>query len=268
MAINRCSSPYPARRLPAQFLAQPPSVPLLGSSWGVPLPTSTHSRTHPLLLFVSMALPPILNVGSKFLKDKIVRDVVTGRKHICLAISEPGAGSDVAAIAATAIKSPDGKSYGEFKGGGACVLMCVCAPTFLRCFHSMCVHTGACASIPASPSPFPHSHPWTVVNGQKKWITGAHGGAWFTCSASGCTRVGVDGGRLVFGWKWAMGVRVVSISWHHTLDSLTPMTCMLARDPWRYCLLFHRWVDGGLLHDGGEDGWGGQRCHGHFPPLH
>jgi hypothetical protein len=65
-----------------------------------------------------MALPPILNVGSKFLKDKIVRDVVTGRKHICLAISEPGAGSDVAAIATTAVKSPDGKSYGEC--GGRC----------------------------------------------------------------------------------------------------------------------------------------------------
>lgn len=154
MAINRCSSPYPARHLPAQFLAQPPSVPLLGSSWGVPLPTSTHTRTHPLLLFVSMALPPILNVGSKFLKDKIVRDVVTGRKHICLAISEPGAGSDVAAIAATAIKSPDGKSYGEFKGGGACVLMCVCSNVSPLFSLHVCARMRVCVH-PCIPAPLP-----------------------------------------------------------------------------------------------------------------
>lgn len=40
----------------------------------------------------SMALPPILNYGSEYLKNKVARDVVTGRKHICLAISEPTAG--------------------------------------------------------------------------------------------------------------------------------------------------------------------------------
>jgi acyl-CoA dehydrogenase len=59
----------------------------------------------------SMALPPILNAGSRFLKDKIVRDVVTGKKHICLGISEPWAGSDVSAIRTTAVKTADGKAY-------------------------------------------------------------------------------------------------------------------------------------------------------------
>jgi alkylation response protein AidB-like acyl-CoA dehydrogenase len=38
----------------------------------------------------SMALPPLLRFGSQRLKEKVVRDVVTGRKHISLAISEPG----------------------------------------------------------------------------------------------------------------------------------------------------------------------------------
>jgi alkylation response protein AidB-like acyl-CoA dehydrogenase len=52
----------------------------------------------------SMALPPILHYGSDYIKNKVVRDVVTGKKSICLAISEPGAGSDVANIQATAKK--------------------------------------------------------------------------------------------------------------------------------------------------------------------
>jgi alkylation response protein AidB-like acyl-CoA dehydrogenase len=59
----------------------------------------------------SMALPPIIKGGSKALKDKIVRDVVTGKKHVCLAISEPWAGSDVSAIRTSAVKTADGKAY-------------------------------------------------------------------------------------------------------------------------------------------------------------
>lgn len=46
----------------------------------------------------SMALPPLMTYGSQYLKDKVCRDVVMGKKHICLAISEPHAGSDVAGV--------------------------------------------------------------------------------------------------------------------------------------------------------------------------
>eukprot|EP01116_Phalansterium_solitarium_P012522 TRINITY_DN288_c1_g1_i2.p2 TRINITY_DN288_c1_g1~~TRINITY_DN288_c1_g1_i2.p2 ORF type:complete len:426 (-),score=189.53 TRINITY_DN288_c1_g1_i2:153-1430(-) len=59
----------------------------------------------------SMALPPILVAGSDYLKQKVVRDVVTGKKNICLAISEPQAGSDVANLTTTAVKDPSGKFY-------------------------------------------------------------------------------------------------------------------------------------------------------------
>ncbi len=55
----------------------------------------------------SMALPPILSVGSQYLKDLVCRDVVTGKKHICLAISEPWAGSDVANIRTSAVRVGD-----------------------------------------------------------------------------------------------------------------------------------------------------------------
>ena len=55
----------------------------------------------------SMALPPVLNYGSGYLKQKVCREVITGRKAICLAISEPYAGSDVASIRTTAVRQGD-----------------------------------------------------------------------------------------------------------------------------------------------------------------
>ena len=55
----------------------------------------------------SMALPPLMLHGSQYLKDKVCRDVVMGRKNICLAISEPYAGSDVANIRTTAVRHGD-----------------------------------------------------------------------------------------------------------------------------------------------------------------
>jgi hypothetical protein len=39
-----------------------------------------------------MALPPIIEYGSDFLKDLILKDVVAGKKNICITISEPPAG--------------------------------------------------------------------------------------------------------------------------------------------------------------------------------
>jgi alkylation response protein AidB-like acyl-CoA dehydrogenase len=56
----------------------------------------------------AMALPPIINEGSQYLKNTVCRDAVCGKKSICLGISEPGAGSDVANIQASA------KRDGEF----------------------------------------------------------------------------------------------------------------------------------------------------------
>lgn len=55
----------------------------------------------------SMALPPILNFGSDHIKNMVARDVITGKKQISLAISEPYAGSDVAALRTTAKRVGD-----------------------------------------------------------------------------------------------------------------------------------------------------------------
>lgn len=45
------------------------------------------------------------------LKEKISEEVLSGKKKICLAITEAFAGSDVAGLRTTATKTPDGKYY-------------------------------------------------------------------------------------------------------------------------------------------------------------
>jgi len=64
-------------------------------------------------LFGGMVIgfPPILNYGSKEMKDRVIPEILSGRKRLCLAITEPTFGSDVKRIATTAKKTPDGKHY-------------------------------------------------------------------------------------------------------------------------------------------------------------
>ncbi|KAJ3330348.1 hypothetical protein HDU76_005894 [Blyttiomyces sp. JEL0837] len=58
-----------------------------------------------------IGLPPVMKFGPKWMKEKIVPEVLKGEKKICLAISDPGAGSDVSNISCVAEKTPDGKFY-------------------------------------------------------------------------------------------------------------------------------------------------------------
>ena len=60
---------------------------------------------------LSIGLPPVLNFGSQYLKDKCARSCLTGEKRICLAITEPYAGSDVANIRCSAVKDSSGQFY-------------------------------------------------------------------------------------------------------------------------------------------------------------
>jgi len=55
---------------------------------------------------LAIGLPPILLFGSKYLQDKVCRDCLTGKKVICLAITEPQAGSDVANLKTEAKITP------------------------------------------------------------------------------------------------------------------------------------------------------------------
>ena len=58
-----------------------------------------------------IALPPLVALGSQALKQRVVPAVLAGEKIAALAITEPGGGSDVAALRTTAVLSRD--SEGE-----------------------------------------------------------------------------------------------------------------------------------------------------------
>jgi len=60
---------------------------------------------------LSIGLPPVLHFGSDDLKKRIVPGCLAGDKVICLAITEPWGGSDVANLRTTAKKTADGKHY-------------------------------------------------------------------------------------------------------------------------------------------------------------
>merc|ERR1719188_573550 len=56
-----------------------------------------------------IGLPPVLKWGTPEVKQRVVPEVLTAKKVICLAITEPTAGSDVANLKTTAVK--DGNHY-------------------------------------------------------------------------------------------------------------------------------------------------------------
>ncbi|KAG5655223.1 hypothetical protein KAF25_001976 [Fusarium avenaceum] len=60
---------------------------------------------------MAYGMPPIITYGSSELQNRLLPDLIRGKKRICIAITEPDAGSDVANITTTAEKSPCGKFY-------------------------------------------------------------------------------------------------------------------------------------------------------------
>jgi acyl-CoA dehydrogenase len=73
--------------------------------FGVGGPTSSLSTG------MAYGMPPVITYGSEELKQRLLPDLIRGKRRICIAITEPGAGSDVANIATTAVKSPCGRFY-------------------------------------------------------------------------------------------------------------------------------------------------------------
>jgi len=60
---------------------------------------------------LSIGLPPVLNHGSEELKQRVAVPCLKGEKFICLCITEPDAGSDVANLKTVARKTEDGRYY-------------------------------------------------------------------------------------------------------------------------------------------------------------
>lgn len=60
---------------------------------------------------LGIGLPPIWNFASEEIKRRVLPGIFAGDKRVCLCITEPDAGSDVANIRTTAQKTPDGKHF-------------------------------------------------------------------------------------------------------------------------------------------------------------
>ncbi|SPO07604.1 probable acyl-CoA dehydrogenase [Cephalotrichum gorgonifer] len=60
---------------------------------------------------LGIGCPPLVKFGKKPLVDRILPGILNGEKRICLAITEPDAGSDVANLGCEAKLTPDGKHY-------------------------------------------------------------------------------------------------------------------------------------------------------------
>lgn len=62
----------------------------------------------------AIGLPPVLSFGTPndpSLQERVSQGVLSGEKIICLAVTEPGGGSDVAAVQTTAVTTADGEHY-------------------------------------------------------------------------------------------------------------------------------------------------------------
>lgn len=78
--------------------------------------------------------PPLFKFGKKELVQRIGPKILSGEKRICLAITEPDAGSDVANLTCEAKLSEDGKHYivnGEKKW---ITNVCLCSTTSISLF--------------------------------------------------------------------------------------------------------------------------------------
>ena len=64
-----------------------------------------------LLEGIAIGLPPVLHFGSEALRQRVAPPCLAGEKVICLCISEPYAGSDVAALRCSAKLDPSGQHY-------------------------------------------------------------------------------------------------------------------------------------------------------------
>ncbi|KAF2842408.1 short-chain specific acyl-CoA dehydrogenase mitochondrial precursor [Patellaria atrata CBS 101060] len=60
---------------------------------------------------MAFGVPPLIKFANKQVQERFLPELLTGKKRSCIAITEPEAGSDVANISTTAVKSKDSKHY-------------------------------------------------------------------------------------------------------------------------------------------------------------
>ncbi|GAA5946673.1 hypothetical protein JCM3765_000344 [Sporobolomyces pararoseus] len=60
---------------------------------------------------LQIGCPPVYHFGRQELQDRVLPEIFSGKKRICLAITEPEAGSDVKNLSTSAVSSEDGKHF-------------------------------------------------------------------------------------------------------------------------------------------------------------
>lgn len=60
---------------------------------------------------MAFGVPPLIKFAGKELQQRILPSLLRGEKRICIAVTEPEAGSDVSNIQTTAVRSADGKYF-------------------------------------------------------------------------------------------------------------------------------------------------------------
>ncbi|KAF9401248.1 hypothetical protein BGX21_002269 [Mortierella sp. AD011] len=96
--------------LPTDYFNVEDTILFRGGDSAVVPPTSSASGgvLWGILGGLGIGLPPVIKNGSEELKRRIVPDILAGRKTICLAITEPAVGSDVANLTTVANEQGDG----------------------------------------------------------------------------------------------------------------------------------------------------------------
>jgi alkylation response protein AidB-like acyl-CoA dehydrogenase len=148
---------------------------------------SRKHNAHELPNGLSRNNSPIQHFGSKELQKRIIPAVLAGEKTICLAITEPSAGSDVADLKTVARKTPCGKS---------CTFVsawCENSNHARSVNHAFITHSSLHSFVLHLPS-----GKFYIVNGEKKWITNGTFADYFTTAV----RTGGEG---------AMGVSLLVI---------------------------------------------------------
>lgn len=80
-------------------------------AWAAPVARVQRTLTRRRLTRTSPGCPPIYHFGSQELQDRVLPEILSGKKRVCLAITEVNAGSDVKNLSTEAKLSEDGKHF-------------------------------------------------------------------------------------------------------------------------------------------------------------
>ena len=128
--IKGCRNWIIGSRFSEEYGGIPDADPLYSLLAGIEMAKAGSGGVHISLMVHTIGAPPIQHFGSAELKARVLPGIISGEKISALAITEPGGGSDVAALQTKAVR--DGDYYivsGEniYYIGNSCRLLYSCS---------------------------------------------------------------------------------------------------------------------------------------------